>query len=188
MNEYFDKANNPVARAAHGGVIIALAVALGYAFALVPNVELVTLTLTFGGYLLGAGWGAIVGALGFGLYSALSPYGIAPPPVFAAQIIGGAVIGFSGVLLRKAFKPGAKTAVKVLFAVITGLVVTFIYDILTNLGSYIAISSKATFVPFIIGGIGFAVVHILANGAIFAVLFPILVSLSRLTNRTRPRN
>ncbi|RKZ30009.1 hypothetical protein DRQ36_06925 [bacterium] len=183
MNEQHNKAKNPVARAAYGGVIIALAVTLGYALAAVPNIELVTLTLAFGGYLLGTGWGAIVGALGFGLYSALSPYGIAPPPVFVAQIIGGALIGIGGALLRRIFESTLKPGMSILAAAATGLIVTLIYDILTNLGSYVAISSKTTFVPFIIGGLWFAVLHIISNSAIFAVLFPLLTKLFKLKKK-----
>jgi hypothetical protein len=168
------KVNSPVARSAYGGVIIALAVALGYALAAIPNIELISLTLAFGGYLLGAGWGAVVGALGFGLYSAISPFGIAPPPVFIAQIIGGSVVGLSGALLRNLFASNKKQIVKIIFCGLAGFCATLIYDILTNLGAFAAISSQATFIPFMIGGIAFAIVHIISNTAIFALLLPIL--------------
>jgi hypothetical protein len=158
-------------RIAYGAIIIALAVALGYALALVPNVELVTLTLAFGGYLLGAGWGAVVGAIGFGLYSVLSPYGIAPPPLLFAQIIGGGVIGFGGSILRRL---DARKFAFMVFAAIIGLTITLSYDILTNIGSFIMISSQTTLIPFIIGGLSFSVLHIVANTVIFAVLFPVI--------------
>jgi len=165
--DYPDKPIGSVARVAYGGVIIALAVTLGYVLAAVPNVELVTLALAFGGYFLGAGWGAVVGALGFGLYSTLSPYGVAPPPVFVAQLIGGALIGIGGSVLQKFFRRNIKLGIKIVLATATGLILTFLYDILTNLGSYVAISSKTTLLPFMVGGIGFSIMHILTNRRIF---------------------
>ncbi len=165
--------SNPLStvRIAYGAIIIALAIALGYALALVPNIELVTLTLAIGGYLLGGSWGFIVGALGFGLYSILSPFGVAPPPLLVAQIVGGGFIGFSGSLLRKIVK---RKWILVLKSALIGGTVTLVYDLLTNLGSYLMIASETTLIPFIIGGLLFSILHIVANVVIFAVLFPII--------------
>ncbi len=186
MADYFQSMNRTAEKTrrsrpeyiAYGAIIIALAVALGFVLAPVPNIELVTLTLAFGGYLLGGGWGALIGAMGFGLYSMLSPYGIAPPPLFAAQIIGGGVIGFGGAMLRKiAFNRNRGAFIKVTACAITGLIVTLIYDILTNIGSFVLIASETTFIPFLVGGLGFAIVHIAANCVIFALLFPIIAGI-----------
>jgi hypothetical protein len=170
------KVNSPVSRSAYGGVIIALSVALGYALAAIPNIELISLTLAFGGYLLGAGWGAVVGALGFGLYSAISPFGIAPPPVFFAQVVGGSLIGLSGAILKGVLASNKKRIMKVIFCGLAGFCGTLIYDLLTNLGAFAAISSQATFLPFMIGGIAFAVLHILSNTIIFAILLPLIAN------------
>ncbi len=156
------------------GLIIALAVALGFALAFIPNIELVTLTLALGGALLGPSRGAITGAIGFGTYSLLSPYGIAPPPLFAAQIIGGAIIGLGGAFIARL---DARIVRRWLFNLSAGLVgacVTFIYDLLTNIGSFIAVASSETLMPFLIGGIAFSAVHVLANGLIFGILFPLI--------------
>lgn len=167
-------------RIAYGAIIIALAVALGYALALVPNVELVTLTLAFGGYLLGAGWGTVVGAMGFGLYSVLSPYGVAPPPLLIAQIIGGGIIGLGGSMLRKC---DIRRWTFILFAALIGLIITLFYDILTNIGSFIMISSQTTLIPFILGGLSFSILHIFANTAIFTVFFPVISRFFRRESR-----
>lgn len=172
------KNSSPV-RIAYGAIVIALAIALGYALALVPNIELVTLTLAFGGYLLGS-WGALVGAIGFGLYSLLSPYGVAPPPLLIAQIIGGGVIGLGGALMRN-FNKYAWTSV--LMAGLIGGLITLLYDVLTNIGAYIMISSETTFIPFIIGGISFSILHIVSNVLIFAVLFPIITRYVKVDGR-----
>lgn len=172
-------------KTAYGAVIIALAIALGYALALIPNVELVTLTLAVGGYILGASWGVLIGAIGFGLYSILSPYGVAPPPLLFAQIIGGAVIGLGGSLLRMWALSDDKAVRTALYAALVGILVTFIYDLLTNLGSYVVIASKATLGPFLIGGLSFSVLHIVVNGVIFALLFPVI---SKLLKKAGPRD
>ena len=157
---------------AYSAIIVALAVTLGYALAAVPNVELVTFTLALGGALLGPGRGAAVGAMGFGLYSALSPYGIAPPPVYIAQLIGGAAIGLMGGVLTEyiAKKP---RGIRAVLSGMTGAGLAFIYDLLTNLGSFFAVGADRAFLPFIIGGIGFSLVHIGANALIFALLLPL---------------
>ncbi len=166
-----DITTSPSVKIAYGAILIALAVALGYALALVPNIELVTLTLAFGGFLLGGLWGMLVGAMGFGLYSVLSPFGAAPPPLLLAQIIGGAFIGLCGSFLRRIRR---RDWLFYIASGAAGFFVTLFYDISTNIGSFIMISSESTLVPFIVGGLSFSIVHILANTAIFAILFPIL--------------
>ena len=168
--------SDPVSRAAHGGIVIALAIALGYALAAVPNIELVTISLALGGYILGGGWGAIAGGLGFGLYSILSPYGVAPPPVLLAQIMGGVIIGFGGYLLKAGFQRFEKRRIRIGLSATIGFIITFSYDLLTNIGSFIIVSSESTFIPFIIGGLGFAVIHMLSNCLIFGILFVPLTS------------
>jgi len=159
-------------RTAFAGIIIAMAIALGYALASVPNIEMVTFTLALGGAVLGYSRGAVVGAMGFALYSALSPYGIAPPPLFIAQTLGGAAIGIGGAGLGAIFHRIKSPPIRVACSAGIGLLVTLLYDILTNIGSFIVASTKDTLGAFIIGGLAFSLVHIVWNGAIFAMLFP----------------
>ncbi len=166
-------------RAAYGGVIIALAITLGYALAAIPNVELVTFTLAFGGAILGFGWGTIIGGMGFGLYSILSPYGMAPLPLLISQIIGGAFIGFGGAIIGKWLRKKTSPFKTVFLTASTGVTITLFYDVITNIGSYILIASSETLAAFVIGGLGFAVLHIVANGAIFAILMPLMIRLAR---------
>ena len=115
--------------------------------------------------------------MGFGLYSILSPFGIAPPPLLIAQIIGGAIIGVAGAFLPRVYKKSIKPWLFSASAALVGIIVTFIYDTLTNIGSFVTIASSTTFIPFLISGISFSLIHILANGAIFAILFPIIAKL-----------
>ena len=80
---------------AYSAVLVGVGVALGYALALVPNVELVSFVCVFSGALLGKFWGGVDGALIFGLYSLLAPFGMPPVPLFITQIICGACMGIS---------------------------------------------------------------------------------------------
>ncbi|MBN1894648.1 ECF transporter S component, partial [bacterium] len=66
-------------------ILIALGVALGFAFASIPNVELVTGTVFLSGMILGKARGTAAGVMTEALYSIFSPYGIAPLPMLAAQ-------------------------------------------------------------------------------------------------------
>jgi hypothetical protein len=163
-NEMNDSTTKNIARSA---IFIALAVALGYALSWVPNVELISFTVCFAGFALGAQWGAFVGASAFLLYSFLSPFGMAPLPLWIAQGIGGAIIGLSGGLFKKVL---AKTA----FAAVAGIVLTAIYDVLTNAAGFFAFPSGSTFIIYIVGGISFAAIHIFSNALVFAVFFPII--------------
>ncbi|MCK5833317.1 ECF transporter S component [bacterium] len=173
------QSQNELKKITLSSIIIALAIALGYALAFIPNVELVTFTLAFGGAILGYARGPIIGALGFLLYSILSPYGMAPPPLIVAQVLGGAVIGLGGAILGRSYKKMGSRWIFILISLCVGLISTFIYDLLTNLGSYIVVATSATLIPFLIGGISFSLIHIASNSMIFAILFPAILRLTR---------
>ena len=68
----------------------------------IPNFEFLTVLLFVGGFVLGPAWGALAGALGEFLYSAMNPYGsgLAVPLVLAAQVAGMALAGVAGGLAR----------------------------------------------------------------------------------------
>ena len=69
-------------------LLVATAVALGYALAAVPNVELMTVTVFIAGYLLGAGAGVLVGMAAIALYSTFNPLGAAPVGAAAESSVG----------------------------------------------------------------------------------------------------
>jgi len=157
----------------YGAVLVALGVGLGYALAWIPNVELVSFTAVLSGFLLGTGYGIFIGALIFLLYSFLSPFGMAPLPLFIAQGIGGAVFGFAGAILKNRLK-------NPLYAAAAAIVGTLFFDLITNSAGFFTFPSQSTFIAYISGGIIFGVVHILANAVIFAVLFPMMIKIFRL--------
>jgi hypothetical protein len=152
------------------GMFAALVAALGYLLSGVPNVELITLGIFVSGALVGTAGGAGVGACGMAIYSGFNPYGIAPPPTFATQVAGAAGIGAAGGLLAGSVRgPLAGAAV--------GFLLTFGYDVLTNLGT--AWSTGLDVVPVMIGGITFGVWHMLSNAVLFALAGPPLLATLR---------
>ena len=80
---------------------VAITVVLGYVFAFIPNVELVTASIFLSGYLLGSKKGVLIGIVAEFLFSLLNPYGAANPPLLLAQLIAMAIVGYSGGLLAK---------------------------------------------------------------------------------------
>jgi len=160
---------SPFRPLAYSAVLVALGVALGYALAWVPNVELVSFTAALAGYLLGASLGAFVGAMIFMLYSFLSPFGMAPLPLWLAQGIGGLAWGICGAVFTKYLA-------RPVFAAGIAIAATLFYDIITNAAGYFAFPTGSTFIVYLVSGISFALVHIVSNCVLFALLFPLLTA------------
>jgi len=85
----------------------ALAAALGFLFAPIPNIELVTFSLFAAGYALGLAGGAAAASLAVLLYFGLNPYGssFALPPLLAAQLAAGVFIAALGSLAARLLPP-----------------------------------------------------------------------------------
>ena len=162
-----------------GGVFIALAVGLGYALASFPNVELVTATVFLAGIFSGWKMGAVVGALSMFIYSTFNPYGLAAPPVLAAQVVAMALSGASGGWLYPALVRLRGRRRLALFAV-AGAGLTAIFDFLTTVGDVVFLSLSMQsgehifqiFLARIAFGVSFFVTHIVSNAMIFALLLP----------------
>jgi len=157
------------------GMLSALAVALGYAFIFVPNIEMVSATIFISGYFLGVPKGILVGVIAETIYSAFNPMGsgLAFPYLFAAQIIGmslfGAVGGFVGTWGEKdVFSKG-----KIVAFAFSGFVCTIIFDLLTTLSWPIAAGFEGNqiFATIALGAI-FVSIHLISNTLIFAVAVP----------------
>lgn len=148
-------------------VLIALSVALGLLLFAIPNVEGISAVSFFSGAVLGAGGGALVGAVSMGLFSILNPMGPAAFPVLLAQVLGMALVGCSGALWRRMVHTPRGAGV---LAGISGGVLTFVYDVLTNYGFAVLMGRWRDPIPFIAAGIPFSVMHIVSNILIFAGL------------------
>jgi hypothetical protein len=156
-------------------IFAAMAVALGLVLIAVPNVELVSATFFVSGYFLGLRRGVATALVGEFLYSLLNPFGAAPPPLLFAQLLGMGLFAAAGATLGRRF--GSLTPVlKMTVFGLLGLGLTFCFDFLTTL-SFLIFSglTKATFLASLIYGLGFYVLHILSNTAIFLFLIPFIL-------------
>jgi hypothetical protein len=162
-------------------VFVALVVALGYALAGVPNVELMTLATFVSGTTLGSRSGAFVGAAAMGIYSSLNPYGLAPPPVFAAQVIGMGITGLAGGAARGhgGEGRGARLLASIPLGGVIGAGLALLYDALTNLGTAWSIGMLRDPWPVVAGGIAFGAWHVAWNAVVFAVAAPALIAALR---------
>jgi len=165
------------------GVLIALAIALKLPILSVPNVEFFTFIVFSSGYLLGMIGGVVVGIISMSIYtSVVTPYGLPPLPIAFAQVFSMALIGFAGGMASRldklAFRQGFPSRiVAVMFIMgLAGLVLTLIYDLLTNLATTVVVGQ---FWPVMIAALPFALLHILSNMVIFVALSPLLLKMAR---------
>jgi hypothetical protein len=145
-------------------MLIALAVALGYLLAAVPNVEAISAVSFFSGYLLGAATGALVGALSILLFSVLNPLGPAFPVVVAAQVLVMGTIGACGHAWRRVIMLAGKAE---FFAAAFGAVLTLAYGVVADYGFAVSMGRWRDPLPVIAAGLPFSVIHIVSNGLIF---------------------
>lgn len=158
-------------RAAAVGALAALAVAGGYSLAGIPNVEIMTLIVFASGWLAGSGGGAAAGAIAMFTYTMANPYGTAVPLLAGTQIACFGLIGASGgVWARLTAWRGISIAP--LFLGLFGALVTFLYDLATNVAIGISFSQV---VPTLVAGVPFSIIHILANALLFAIGGPYLL-------------
>ncbi len=163
----------------------AATVALGYALATVPNVELVTASIFLAGYLFGPAAGVLVGLSAEFLYSLTSPYGLAAPPLLVAQLLGMAFAGFVGGWLGNAVNAWHRGLRLHLVFGLVGLFVTLAFDLVTTASFLVfsGITLKKLLVSALFG-LGFYLVHIGWNTLVFATVLPALAT--HLRSRLRP--
>ena len=160
------------------GLFSAFAVAMGYVFIYIPNVELITAVVFIAGFLLGPKSGLFVGLLAEGIYSLLNPFGAPTPPLFAAQLISFGFNGFLGGILGKKIDFSQKW--HYLLSGFAGFSLTVIYAVLTTL-SFILFARTGTegFISSILTGIGYYIAHLVSNFLIFTLLVPLLINKAR---------
>ena len=159
-------------------IFCAMAIAMGYSLMMVPNIELITVIIFLSGVILNIRWGVLVGFVAMGIYSGLNPLGsgLSFPPLFFAQIIGMAVCGAVGGLLRPFFYVKKYNLSTLILLGLSGFLVTFIYDALTLI-SYPLFSGLgyAGIVASLIKGLGFTLLHEISNIFIFLITVPRVV-------------
>ncbi|MCK4513139.1 hypothetical protein KAW64_15435, partial [bacterium] len=153
-------------------ILTALAVALGMLLAHVPNIELVSFTVFVSGAVLGRWRGACLGMIAMGIYSGANPIGsgLGIPPMFIAQVLTMAFIGFVGGSLGGVWRTGGRLR-QVALAAVTGFVLTGIYQVGVIAGLAVASLDVGTgFVAALVGNAFFSTVHIVSNTIVFAML------------------
>jgi len=167
----------PTRTLVHTALLIALCVAVGYAFAAIPNVELISACVFASGVWVGPRRGAVVGALAEAMYSGFNPYGVAPPPLYVAQVLGFALIGAVGgftapIFRRQRFGPQVAVAA----AAGLGFALTLVYDVLTNLAVWVTVRESSSVMAILAGGLSFPfpLAHPLGNTVGFALLVPVV--------------
>jgi len=141
-----------------------------------PNVETTSLICFLTGFLFGAGFGAILGAMTMFLNGFFSPWGFAGI-IMPFQMAGMALIGFVGGVYRKLLgeNPSKTIGTKILNLEVSSLAafLTLIYDVLTNIGW--ALPSNTPIIAALISGAWFTAVHVISNTLFFGGAFFILV-------------
>lgn len=148
-------------------MLSALAIVLGHALAVVPNVEMVTLIIFVAGYHAGAR-GGLITALTTALYfNYLNPMGQVFLPVLVGQFIGWGFTSLVGAWF------GAKRLNSKLTFALAGALLTLIYQVIVNVAYVKMCMPSCGFneqVATILAGLSFTAVHIASNTAVFALM------------------
>ena len=159
-------------------IFCAMAIAMGYSLMMVPNIELITVTIFLSGVTLNLKWGAMVGLVAMAIYSGLNPLGsgLSFPPLFFAQIIGMSLCGIIGGILKPIFFVKKFSFLKLFLLGLAGFLVTFLYDVLTLI-SYPLFSGLGFpgIIASLIKGLGFTLLHEISNIFIFLITVPRVV-------------
>lgn len=160
-------------------VMTAVCVSTNYLLIGVVNVKFMDLIVFVAGFVFGPLVGASVGVLTWLVYGTLNPYGFSLPILAATSIaesLYGVVGGFLGARSPSVVGRGLSANAK--FAII-GFILTFVYDLLTNVVSGLTAGIPLTVA--LIAGIPFAIAHEFSNTAFFFVgASPLVTAIGRL--------
>ena len=156
-------------------IFSAIAVGMGFSLMFIPNIELITVIVFLAGVHLGIGWGGIVGLTAMGIYSGLNPMGsgLSFPPLFLMQILGMAIAGIIGGLVRPLIIGKKINLFLIVGLAITGFIITLIYDLLTLLAYPITAGlGFSGILAALFKGLGFTLLHEISNAVVFTVTVP----------------
>lgn len=160
-------------------VLTAACIATNYLLIGVVNVKFMDLIVFIGGFTFGPLTGASIGVLTWLVYGTLNPYGFSLP-ILIATSLGESLYGIMGGLLGKRRNNimGTKLSANIKFAIV-GFLLTFAYDLMTNIVSAISMGIPLTIA--MVTGIPFAIVHEVSNAAFFFLgASPLVLAIDRL--------
>ena len=165
------------------GLCIALAVAAGYAFLHIPNVELITSITFLSGLLLGCLRGALVGTASMILFSLFNPMGVPFVPVLIAQVLFMGLTGFVGGVWTRWIRTYTFRLLSVAGFAGTGFVLTLLYDVGTNTGFALSSGLMSQLFHIIAAGVVFSLIHLVTNTILFATLVPTVVKVMKIDKK-----
>jgi hypothetical protein len=155
-------------------IMTALALVGNYALVSVPNLELGSSILFVTAYVFGAQmavWSTLIMSLLFGI---INPWGGFIPQIWISQVIGWFYIVVTGSIMGRVGKNGQRLEPRKWELAITGAVVTFIFEQVTNIGY--SVTFGVPFVIAITAAVPFTILHIISNAIIFSQVVPMLDS------------
>jgi len=165
-------------------VMTAACVSTNYLLIGITNVKLMDLIVFTSGFIFGTFVGASVGLLTWLVYGTLNPYGFSLP-ILAATCTGESLYGIVGGFLgsRTVQDSYEKNRSSILYInakfAIIGFLLTFIYDLFTNIVSGFVAGIPITVA--LISGIPFAIAHEFSNTAFFFIgASPLIRAMGRL--------
>jgi len=162
-----DRRQIPLLRVARVGVFSALAFGVNAPFLAIPNVELFSLALFLSGAFLGLFEGIAVSLVAGVIFIFFNPNG--PQTILVVgftQLFGFFLFGLLGGILRRFLIGKTSGMRKALLLIFVGASLTLWYDLTTNLVFALLFGP---FWPTMIGGLSFALVHIISNTVIFGM-------------------
>jgi hypothetical protein len=152
-------------------ILAAAAIATNYIMIGALNIKLMDLIVFTSGYMMGSLMGAFTGLLVWLIYGTINPFGFSLP-IFVSTIIGETMFGIAGGFFTArnldstfGFDP---------WAAATGFLLTFIYDLFTNIVS--GVTAGVPIFMALITGIPFMLAHMLSNMLFFGLGFKPLVN------------
>lgn len=158
------------------GIFSALAFAGAYLLIPFHNIEIFTAIIFLSGVLFGERNGVLVGTIASSLYAIFNPFGISPPPLFAAQVLSRALVGYVGGRLGKVSLEKNHFWINVAYFGIAGLILTWVYIILTLFSGLFTsgFSLEQLKISFAFGILSYSILSI-GNMLIFALVLPFVI-------------
>lgn len=157
-------------------IMTAAAVSTNYLLIGVVNVKLMDLIVFTGGYLYGSLFGSGLGFMIWLVYGTLNPYGFSFPTLVATSL-SETIYGIFGNIYRIHIEGGDGLSSSLKLGIL-GFLLTFVYDLVTNIFTAFVIGIPIP--AALIAGIPFSIIHEISNALFFAVGFPPLIQALRI--------
>jgi len=155
------------------GIFSALAVAGAYLFIPIHNVEIFSAIIFLSGLLLDQRNGMLVGVIASSIFSTFNPFGISPLPLFIAQALSRALVGYLGGLSAKLNLGKRRFWITAIAFGVAGLLLTWVYILLTFSSNVFSMGfSLEQQKIWFVGGLPSYLILTVSNILIFALVIP----------------